>query len=130
MTNIKTILDEIAAEPGSNAKMEILAKHKDNDLLKRVMYMAKSPRLKYYIKQIPSYVKDTFELNMPLPQALDTMMEVLPTRKATGGAASAILQALLQSVTVDDAYIIERIIDKDLKIGMGTSNINKVLYIN
>jgi DNA ligase-1 len=126
MTNIKTILDEIAAEPGSNAKMEILAKHKDNDLLKMVMYMAKSPRLKYYIKQIPSYVKDTFELNMPLPQALDTMMEVLPTRKATGGAASAILQALLQSVTVDDAYIIERIIDKDLKIGMGTSNINKV----
>jgi hypothetical protein len=26
----------------------------------------------------------------------------------------------------DDAYVIERIIDKDLKIGMGTSNINKI----
>jgi len=124
--NIKTILDEIANEPGSNAKMDILGKYKDNDLLKRVIYMAKSPRLKYYIKHIPDYVKDTFEINMPISQALDTMMEVLPTRKATGGAASAILQSLLQSVTVDDAYVIERIIEKDLKIGMGTSNINKI----
>jgi hypothetical protein len=124
--NIKDILDEIAAEPGSNAKMEILGKYKNNDLLKRVMYLAKSPRMKYYIRQIPEYVKDTFELNMPLNQALNTLVDVIATRQVTGGTASILLQSLLQSVTVDDAYIIERIIDKDLKIGMGTSNINKI----
>ena len=32
---IKRILDEIAAEGGTNAKMEILEKYKDNELLKK-----------------------------------------------------------------------------------------------
>ena len=33
---------------------------------------------------------------------------------------------ILSSLTQEDAYVIERIIDKDLKIGMARTNINKV----
>ena len=36
--NIKQIFDEIAAESGNNAKIEILRKYQDNELLKRVLY--------------------------------------------------------------------------------------------
>jgi len=126
MTNIKTILDEIAAEPGSNAKMEILAKYKDNDLLKRVMYMAKSPRLKYYIKQLPEYTPLQGTSITLLESCMARLMESFTTRKVTGNEAKAHLSIMLESLHPDDAYIIERIIEKDLKIGMGTSNINKV----
>ena len=126
MTNIKSILDEIANESGSNAKMDILRKHKDNDLLKRVMYMAKSPRLKYYIKQIPEYVPHVGTSITLLESCLDRIMEGFATRLTTGNDAKAALSVMLENLHPDDAYVIVRIIEKDLKIGMGTSNINKI----
>jgi hypothetical protein len=38
------------------------------------------------------------------------------SRKVTGGDATVVLQAILNSVSQDDAYVIERIIDKTLKL--------------
>ncbi len=126
MTNIKSILDEIANESGSNAKMDILKSYSDNDLLKRVLYMAKSPRLKYYIKQLPEYTPLRGTSITLLESCLDQLMEQFATRIATGNEAKAKLGIILKSLHPNDAYVIERIIEKDLKIGMGTSNINKV----
>ena len=120
---IKNILDEIANEPGSNAKMDILRKYKDNAQLARVMYLAKSKRVKFYIKQIPEYESDYVSLS--LTDALNEL-SVLSKREKTGHDAVEHLQSILTHVSAEDAYVIERIIDKDLKIGMGTSNINKV----
>jgi len=121
---IYDILMEIAAEPGSNAKMEILAKYKDNELLKRVLYAAKSPRVKYYIKQIPEYRSD-IESPEPLEWAMGGLAS-LSSREFTGTKASNWLSTLLSGISPNDAHVIVRIIEKDLKIGMGTSNINKV----
>ncbi len=123
---IKSILDEISNEPGSNAKMDILRKYKDNELLKRVIYAAKSPRVKYYIKQIPGHCFDLSYDYIKLEEALDRLSK-LSSREYTGGLASDWLQSILNSLSEDDAYVIKRIIEKDLKIGMGTSNINKVI---
>ena len=53
---IKKILDEIANESGTNKKIEILESYKSNELLKKVLYMSRSKRIKFYLKQIPSYV--------------------------------------------------------------------------
>lgn len=123
--NIKQIFDEISAESGTNKKMEILAKYKDNELLKRVLYVANSKRVKFYIKQIPEYSFDPTWEHKPLSEAID-LLNKLSTREFTGNYAIEWLQSILNSLTVDDAYIIERIIEKDCKIGMGTTNINKV----
>lgn len=122
--SIKKILDEIAAEPGTNKKMEILKKYKDNQLLERVLYLAKSKRVKFYIKQIPSYVTDSNH-TWSLEEAIKRL-DKLSNREVTGHEAIAHLADVLSSVSKDDAYVIERIIEKDLKIGMGTTNINKV----
>jgi len=123
MTLIKSIITEIANEGGSNAKMDILTSYKDTPLLKEVLYQAKSKRVKFYLKQIPEYT--TNGTNMPLEWALEQLGDI-SSREVTGGSASDYLKKILESVSEDDAYIIERIIDKDLKFGMGTSNINKV----
>jgi len=120
---IKQIFDEIAAEGGSNAKMAILAKYKDNELLKRVLYMANSKRVKFYIKQIPEYSQAI--LVQELSKNLDAL-SLLSNRVLTGGAAITHLASLLSLSSKDDAYIIERIIEKDCKIGLGTTYINKV----
>lgn len=122
---IKEILDEIAQESGSNAKMDILRKYKDNELLQRVMYNALSSRVKFYIKAIPRFL--TNETNsISLEKAIDSL-SVLSNREKTGHDASNHVRGLLASMNLDDAYVLTRIIDKDLKIGMGRSNINKVI---
>ncbi len=122
--SIKKIFDEIAAEPGSNKKMEILGKYKDNKLLEQILYAANSKRVKFYIKQIPEYkqmANPIFNLNNAL-----ISLTALSKREKTGHEASAYLADILSSLSEDDAYIVKRIIEKDCKIGMGTSNINKV----
>jgi hypothetical protein len=106
--------------------MNILERYKDNELLKKVLYMANSKRVKFYIKQIPEYVKGGLPFPLMLDWALDEL-KPLSDRELTGHAAIARLKHLLEAVSADDAYIIERIIEKDCKINMGTRNINKVI---
>lgn len=120
---IKKIFDEIASESSTNKKVEILSKYKDNELLKRVLYLAMSNRVKFYIKQIPEYQSGPF--NQELSVALDSLTP-LSLRELTGHAAINHLAATLEFCGEDDAYIIERIIEKDCKVNLGTTLINKV----
>lgn len=123
---IKQIFDEIAAESGTNEKMNILSKYRNNELLVKVLYLANSKRVKFYIKQIPEYQTATFYLHKSLEDVLGDLSK-LSDREITGNAAILHLQVLLENLSPDDAYIIERTIEKDCKIGMGTRNINKVI---
>jgi hypothetical protein len=123
---IKQILDEIAAVSGKNDKLKALAKYKDNELLKRVIYLAHSPRIKFYIKQIPEYTPI-----LEYPDGIDFIgqlgrLDGLSLRVTTGSYATLLLQDILSHMIADDAYVVERIIDKNLKIGMD-SGINKVI---
>lgn len=122
--SIKQIFDEISNESSTNEKNNILTKYKDNELLERVLYLAKSKRVKFYIKQIPEYTPDT-ESPEQLEWALDGL-NALITREFTGQKGINWLSTLLSGISPDDAYVLERIIDKDLKIGMGTKEINKI----
>lgn len=121
---IKQIFDEIAAESGNNAKVDILRKYSDNELLKKVLYMANSKRVKFYLKRVPEYTPDN-DGGETLEWALSGL-EKISNREFTGTQAINWLIVLLSGVSSDDAYIIERIIEKDCKIGMGTTFMNKV----
>ena len=124
--NIKQIFDEIASESGTNEKMNILSKYKDKELLVSVLYMANSKRVKFYIKQIPEYIQYNGITPMPLSWGIGRL-SALSNRELTGNAGILLLTNILENLMPDDAYIIERIIEKDCKIGMGTRNINKVI---
>jgi len=124
---IKNILNEIASESSTNKKMDILKTYKDNEILKAVLYLAESKRVKFYIKQIPEYSENTGELS--LKNAITELYQIYK-RNVTGKDASNFLSNLLSKVSEDNAYVIERIIEKDVKIGMGSTNINKILGKN
>jgi len=115
---IKNILDEIANLSGKNDKRDLLMSHADNELLKKVIYAAHSPRIKYYIKQIPEYTNNA-SVQMPLDWALEKLTDI-SDREVTGGDASKYLSYILSQLHTDDAYVIEKIIGKNLKIGMDT----------
>lgn len=128
---IKEIFDEINSVSGDKDKMAILSKYKTNGLLKTVLYFCKSKRVKFYIKQIPDYETSPdagSPLNIwTLPSALASLDRYIAKRSLTGQDAIDMLKTILSNLPKDDAYIIERIIDKDPKIGMGTTFINKAL---
>ena len=122
---IKNIFDEIASESSTKNKLQILTGHKagaHSALLSKTLYMAKSGRVKFHQKQIPSYT--TNGQNVSLEIALSKLSK-LQDRSISGDAAVNYLSEVLSSVSPDDAYIIERVIDKNPKIGMGRTQINK-----
>ena len=122
--SIKVILDEITNTQGNIAKKAVLAKYKDNETLKRVLYLAKSNRVKFFLKQIPEVSQ--YNAIASLEDGM-TGLEKLSNRDVTGHDAQDYLITLLEGMSEDDAYIIERIIDKNPKIGLGRTYINEII---
>ena len=119
---INAILEEVANEPSKNAKIAILTKHKDNDVLQEVIRLAYDPTVNFYIKKIPAY---TATGSMSLDWAIDQLGE-LSKRNVTGGEAITHLTLVLNSLTVSDAKVLAKVIDRDLRAGFGESTANKV----
>lgn len=120
---IYQIIEEIKADPSKNAKIAILKKHEDNELLQRVIVACYSPYVQYYIRKIPDYSCEPTGLE--LGDALDQLSK-LSDREVTGHAAQAFLLNLLVSLNPEDAYILTRIIKKSMDAGFSESTANKV----
>ena len=120
---IYQIIEEIKADSSKNAKIAILKKHEDNQLLQDVIVACYSPYVQYYIRKIPEYSCEPngLELADALPQ-----LSKLSNREVTGHAAQAFLLDLLVSLNPEDAYILERVIKKSMDAGFSESTANKV----
>lgn len=124
---IKKILDEINSTSSTKEKISILEKNKDNELLKKVLKMTYDKiKYKYYIKKIPKYCSSNKNSSSTLNISLEYIESYLCTRKYTGQAAINILKHELESLEKDDAIVLERVITRDLKVGINTKLINKV----
>lgn len=123
--NIYTILNELAADNSRNFKVDFLKKHQDNVDLKRVIFLALDPFTQFYQRKIPAYTPAKSNQADSLGSVLDSL-NMLSNREVTGNAAIAHLTKLLSSLTEDDAKVLERVIQKDLKCGVATSTANAV----
>lgn len=122
--NLNNFFRTLAADNSRNFKLEQLEHHKDNSLLKHVIFLALDPFTQFYIRKIPSY-KTVLGPAAELDFALDQLSK-LSTRELTGHAAIEFLANLLSVLSPDDAKVIERVIQKDLKCGVSESTVNKV----
>ena len=64
-------IKELENTPGTNDKIALLKKYKDDEDLRQFFYMALNPNLIYGIKKIPSYRNKTDKYNLAL-----SMMEL------------------------------------------------------
>lgn len=122
---ILDILNEIAATSSRNEKEAIIRREKDNELLKRVYFLAYDPFTQFYIRKIPEYERNESVHAASLTSML-LGLETLTSRRATGNAAIYHLQTMLMALNASDAQVLERIIAKDLKCGASDSTANKV----
>ena len=129
---ITEIINELNLENGSNYKKAVLEKHKDNELLKRVFAMALDKVTYTFgvtmknIDYVPGARVAEDEDPLPLNDALNVLETLFCTRMVTGNDALEKLTQLLEEVDPDDATLIERILDRDLKVRLGRTEVNKV----
>jgi ATP-dependent DNA ligase len=122
--SILAILNEIAADNSRNYKESVLAKHADNDLLKRACYLAYDPMVQFYQRKIPAYSTDLSQAELTLENAM-ICLDSLSSRQVTGNEAIRILGDILSHCQPDDAKVIEKIVLKDFDVGIADSTILK-----
>ena len=118
------IFETLAANNSRLFKIDYLNQHKDNEILKEVVRLALDPYTQFYIRKIPEY-EQTYKMTFDLEWAINEL-KMLSSRTVTGNAAIDHLRYILSSLTSDDANVIERIIQKDLKCGVSEKTANTV----
>ena len=116
------ILEDLAANPSRNYKIDLLQEHAGNTLLRELVRLALDPFTQFYIRKIPKYeaIGDN-----TLSYAMDQLFE-LSNRLKTGNAGIEHLTQILTSLSPKNAMVIERIIAKDLKCGVSIATANTI----
>ena len=125
--NINSFLESLADNSSRNFKIDQLNANCDNEVLREVVRLALDPFTQFYQRKIPDYeyVGEDSEHQTTLEMAIENLY-YLSSREVTGNAAIAHLRAILSGLSSDDAKVIERIIQKDLKCGVQVSTANAV----
>lgn len=121
--SIHQIISLLAATSSRLEKEAILRANSDNDLLKSVIKLALDPFIQFYIRKIPKYKAS--KVTLTLASALDKLGE-LSSRNKTGNAGIEHLTYIMESVNAEDALVIERVIEKDLRCGVSEATVNKI----
>jgi len=122
-SGILTILNEIGANSARTYKINVITKHKDNELFKRTLFLTLDPYTNFFIRKIPEY-KATGAKN--LDWAL-VELEKLSNRQLTGHAGIEHLRNILSNLISDDAIVVERIIGKDLRVSAADGTVNEAI---
>lgn len=123
--SINQIFETLAADNSRNFKIDYLRENSDNETLKKVIGLALNPFITFYIRKIPKYTPAQPNQADSLDSVIDSL-EMFYTRQVTGNAAIDHLTKLLSSLTEDDAKVIVKIIQKDLKCGVSRATANAV----
>jgi hypothetical protein len=122
--NLNEFFNDLAANSARTYKIQQLEANRNDKLLREVVRLALDPFTQFYIRKIPKYTPNTGK-GIALSFALDSLYD-LTARHVTGNAAIAHLKGMLEALNEDDAKVIERIIQKDLKCGVALSTANSV----
>jgi hypothetical protein len=130
------IIQELNQENGSNYKLSVLRKYSKHEQLKRVLQMTYDRvqytyglSLKHWITN--QYLNDQiFDTNKPvvytLDQTLDFMSSQLATRNVTGNEAIARMHEQFLGLSFEDTIVATRVLNRDLRINLGRTQINKI----
>ena len=121
---IDKIFNDLAATSSRLEKEAILTANKNNTVLRWACFLALDPFTNFYIRKIPKY-KTGIGPYISLQHALDKLF-ALSTRQVTGNAAIEFLTKILEELEPEDAKVVERVIEKDLRCGVSEATVNKI----
>lgn len=121
--SILNIIEEIAATSSRLTKESILKREFSNETLKHVISAAYNPYINYWIKKIPEYTRSAHHSS--LDAGIDAL-SMIANRTYTGRLGIDYLESVLSDLEQDDAIVMERIIERDLRAGISASTVNKI----
>lgn len=128
---IHDILTELRSNNGANHKLAVLKKHKDNVLLRQLLKMTYDRVAFTYGITMRSQTVANDEIgarDIGLARSLAGLDEYFGSRQLTGHAAARKLETmLLDADSPETGLLIAQVINRDLRINMGRSQINKVM---
>lgn len=126
-SGILDIFKELRANNSATYKIDILKKHKDNEMLKDVLLATYSPFKQYYIKQIPEFNEMMNETGtyITLDQGIQ-FINKLANREITGNTAKEQLSFTIDHMKSDDAEVLRLILDRSIDCGISYKTVNKV----
>lgn len=132
MDNILDILETIESDNSRNFKEDILRQQRHNDLLKRVFIAAGDPYTNFFLskfkmpKALEIEDENSLSDDAAVENFLDFIYEDLSTRKKTGNAAKAAVDAVFSRMTKRQQKWCLRILLRNLRVGVMESTVNKV----
>jgi len=119
---IYTIIKEIKNENSTNNKQKLLKKY-NNELFKKVLFYTYNP---FYTFNVKKFNKDN---NHSCECSLEDSFQVLDKlrkREITGHAAIKLVEDMYKCLCKENAEVFDKILQKDLKMGVNVKLINKV----
>lgn len=110
---------------GANAKLAFLQENRDDAALRQVLQLAYEPTISYYLtpdKKAHTGVTADADISV----LLEDMRYTLGDRVKTGGAAKAYYQELLGRTDATGRFLIDAVLNRDVKAGIAETTINKV----
>lgn len=127
MSTVIDILEQLEVNNSRLFKEELLDTHSDNELLKRIFVAVGDPYTNFYVNKfkMPPASGSAHD-DMAIEQFLDSIHDELSTRKVTGNAAKSLVNDLFSTMTTSQQKWCQRIILKNLRVGVQSTTVNKV----
>lgn len=122
--SIVSTLNKLVNTGSANAKLNLLQAEADNEAFKSLLAYAYKPTLKYYTKGKGLYGKGTQTLEQTY-SLWAGLLDNLSNRTISGQAATWNIEKLFEQLTRADADVFLRILNKDLRVGIGLTLVNK-----
>jgi DNA ligase-1 len=111
----------------SRLEKEKILKENDSSLLRKIFYYAYEPLKVFYVQNIESIIFNGNEFEIEnIEHALFSLLDKLSSREITGNAAKEHIIKMGSNTNASTFEIIENILQKDLKCGIGEKTIRKV----
>ena len=129
MSTVIDILEELEANNSRIFKEDCLKKNKDNNLLHKIFATVGNPYINFYVTKfkLPKITQNR-QINddAVIQDFLNSIVENLSTRKATGNAAKNLVVNHFEKMTTQEQKWCQRILLRNLRCGVQEATINKI----
>lgn len=120
-------LKEVRDTRSSNAKIDILKQHTDNEVLKTLLLTTYNSFIQYFIKKIPEVSPDNPDNSVSEDNYAEFLQLLcgFSSRRLTGNAAISALKTFLKGCSEEEIGWYTKVLQRDIKCGVAEKGINK-----
>lgn len=124
--DVQRLLEQLSDLTRTTDKMDFLKKHEDTPYFTQVIWYALNPYRKYYLTKVPSSTQARPPEGTKTWDELEYILTRLTERTLTGKAALVAVEKFSAKLAPAEYKVFHKILNKDLRCGVGTVLVNKV----